>query len=151
MKARSPLGLLLLALAVGSCGGTSDDDSAPASCTEAPSKCPAGTVCWLDDGVAGTYSCQPARAGATQGASCQNLVKQPTCAEGLACFPSDTLGNGVCEPFCSVTSPTPGQCAPPSSGGQCVELRLETNPKYPVYVCSAPSSGSSGGTDGGTD
>lgn len=146
--------LVLSIVGLLACACSSSDSSGgshpPASCTTDPSTCAAGTVCWPNN-ANGDYACLPAAAGQGQGSTCSNVIGQPQCDVGLACFPSaNGSPTGMCEPFCGTTAPDNTKCTPPGSSGQCYQLKLQAPHQYPIYVCqpAAPTNDGGAGASG---
>jgi hypothetical protein len=132
-----------LALALGAACDSDDTrgDDGPNTCNTDPWSCPSGQTCWPD--MQGDFMCLNSGPGAA-GDSCQLVLNQPTCSDGLLCFMLAGQTQGVCTQYCDPTNP---EHACPDSA-PCRNLILQSS-EATFQACEPPQGTGGGGGAGG--
>ena len=108
-----------------------------AGCNTNPWSCTAGQTCAI--AKEGTlFACLNSGAGKI-GESCQNIIDQPQCSDGLTCFQLQGQMMGVCSPFCD---PSNSAHACPSSA-PCVNVQFGS--AGTAKLCQPDGAGGAGG------
>jgi hypothetical protein len=127
------LGAALLLLGMAGMTGIASCTSyevADTPCNEDPSVCSDGQTCWFDES-----SVKCLKAGSNpDGMHCESLVGVATCADGLGCFKTAGMPEGICRPFCDKGNQ--GSCA---DGSPCQRLLLSIDGNDYYFDFCAPS------------
>lgn len=121
-------------------GGAGGGGGAPAGCNADPWGCAAGQTCAIAN-QGKSFACLNSGAGKV-GASCQSIIDQPQCGDGLLCFQVPGAAAGVCSPFCDPSDPA--HACPDSAA--CVSVQF---PAVGVtQICKIEGAGGAGGAGG---